>query len=146
LNVEFYSNEIEIQTHNSFEYTDITEMIRSEVKKSKIANGIVLVNVLHTTAAVVVQEADTTVHEDAMRVLERLIPSNTSYKHSYEGPVNGSAHQRQQILGNSCALPVKDCSLVLGTWQKVFLIELFRPMSRHVQITILGPGKQEENQ
>jgi secondary thiamine-phosphate synthase enzyme len=146
LNSEFHSNRIEVQTHDPFEYVDITEEIRSEVKKSEMANGIVLVNVLHTTAAVVIQEADLTVHEDAKRVLERLIPCNGSYEHSYEGTVNGSAHQRQQMLGNSCTLPVKDGILVLGTWQKVFLVELFRPMIRHVQITMLGCFRKEESQ
>jgi len=146
LSVLFSSNRIDMSTHGSFEYVDMTQTIKNEIKKSRIRNGIVQVNVLHTTAAVVVQEADTTIHEDAEIVLKNLIPSNGSYRHSYEGTVNGAAHQRQQILGNFCGLTVKNGELVLGTWQHVFLVELFRPMTRHVQITILGTADQVAKQ
>lgn len=138
MNLKFYTADIEVQTHNSFEYIDVTQTVQEEILKSKTLNGIVVVNLLHTTAALVLQEGDPTVHKDAKMVLENLIPTKAAYSHSYEGSVNGAAHQRQQTLGAICVLAIVDGNLKLGTWQHIFLVELFRPMRRHIQVTVFG--------
>jgi secondary thiamine-phosphate synthase enzyme len=138
VNWNFYSKRAEVQTHSNFEYIDITQLVQNEIQKSQILNGIVVVNVLHTTAALVLQESDPTVHEDAQRVLEDLVPTRAPYAHCYEGSVNGAAHQRQQVLGSVSTIPMIDGDLVLGTWQRIFLVELFRPMLRQIQISIFG--------
>lgn len=127
-----------VETEQYSAYHDLTRLLESEVEKSGIKNGLISVNVLHTTAAIALQEPDPTVHEDGREVLSELIPTTRSYHHNYEGNINGAAHQKQLIVGNSRTIPVKNGKLVLGTWQKVFLVELFQPMQRKVFITIIG--------
>jgi secondary thiamine-phosphate synthase enzyme len=138
MNFKVYSKEVHIETGAPFEFVDITEVIKNEVKESQVRAGISVINVLHTTAAVVVQESDPLVHKDAKNVLDRLVPYNLPYNHKAEGTINAAAHQKQQLLGSVCVLPVNDGELTIGTWQRVFLVELFKPMKRRVQITLLG--------
>lgn len=131
-------SELNIDTSKSFEYVDITDKVKETVRNSGIKEGLIAINVLHTTAAIVLQEADSTVHEDARSILAELLPISKKYRHSYEGNINGAAHQRQQLLGNTCTIALQNGEPVLGIWQRIFLIELFRPMQRKVFLSILG--------
>ena len=130
--------ELHIGTSKSFEYVDITDEVKEALKNTEIKEGLIAINVLHTTAAIVLQEADSTVHEDAHLILGELVSTSKNYRHSYEGNINGAAHQRQQLLGNTCTIALHNGEPVLGTWQRIFLIELFRPMQRRVSLSILG--------
>lgn len=127
-----------IETKEHGHYHDLTHITEEEVNKSGVKDGILIVSVLHTTAGITMQEPDTAVHRDGRLVLDNVAPTNINYAHTYEGIVNAAAHQKQMLIGNSRSIPVKDNALVLGTWQKLFLIELFRPMKRKVFITIIG--------
>jgi len=133
-----YQKELKIKTHKPFEFINITKNIQNEIEKSRISNGVVTINVLHTTAAIALQEKDTTVHDDSGMILEKLISINENYSHSYEGKINGAAHQRQQLIGSTCTIPIHNKELILGTWQQIFLIELFQPMPRNIFVTVIG--------
>jgi secondary thiamine-phosphate synthase enzyme len=137
--MKFYRGTIELKTQRNFQYINITDKVQDIVNKSKIKEGIVFVNCAHNTATVILQEADSSIHEDTKEIIEELIPLDKDYRHAYEGNVNATSHIKNQLLGNSnLTIPVKDGELFLGTWQQVFFLELLEPRMRKVIITVIG--------
>ncbi len=136
--MKLYQKSITVETKGLNDFTKITDEIQKIVNESKIKNGIVFVNNLHNTAAVIMQEDDPTIFKDMFKLLDKILPMNDKYAHDYEGNENAVAHQKQNLLGNSVSIPIKDGKLVLGTWQDVFLVELFEPRKRETVVTILG--------
>ena len=137
--MKFYRDTIELKTEKYFQYINITKKVQEIVNKSKVKDGIVFVNAAHNTATVILQEDDSTIHEDTKEIIEELIPLNRGYRHDYEGNVNATSHIKNQIMGNSnLTIPVKDGNLALGTWQQVFFLELLESRSRKVIVTIIG--------
>lgn len=127
-----------IKTDGAGAFHDLTAVISSELRKSGIRSGLLVVSVLHTTCGIAMQEPDKSVHRDSKLALDSAVPDYLDYEHTYEGVGNARAHQKQLLVGNSKIIPVKDNSLVLGTWQKPFLLEFFRAMERKVSVTIIG--------
>ncbi len=129
---------VEVESKERGEYIDITGQIEKIVKESQIKNGIVVLHEMHTTAALTIQENDNSIHEDTKEILEEIVPLNKQYRHSYEGNENATAHIKNQLLGSSLTLPIMNGKLVLGTWQSVFLIELFEARKRRIAVCIIG--------
>ena len=137
--MKFYRGIIELKTERYFQYVNLTDRIQNVVNESGIKDGMVFVNALHNTASVIIQEDDSTIHEDTMDIMEELTPLKREYRHSYEGNVNATSHIRNQMLGNSnLTIPLKDGKLVLGTWQQVFFLELLEPRNGKVVVTVIG--------
>jgi len=136
--MKVYQDSIRVDTKKVNDFIKITEDVQGIVGKSKIHNGIVFVNSLHNTAAVIIQENDPTIFKDTFDLFERILPLKGKYQHSYEGNENATAHQKQNLLGNSVSVPLKDGKLVLGSWQDVFFLEFFEPRQRQVIVTVLG--------
>ena len=133
-----YQSEIKIKTKNAYDFIDITENVEKEVEKSKIKNGMILLNSLHNTACLIIQENDETIFEDMKKFFDKILPLNEKYSHSYEGSLNATAHLKSNLLSQSITLPIKNGNLVLGTWQRIIFVELFEPRERTVFVTILG--------
>ncbi len=109
---------------------DITDPISSKLRQAGVRDGICLVYVPHTTVGIIINEgADPSVMEDVVRTLDRLIPWKADYKHA-EG--NSAAHVKSILTGNSVQLIIDSGKLVLGTWQRVFLIEFDGPRTRTI--------------
>jgi len=140
--MKIFQESISIETEKLYDFINITEMIEKIVKKSKVQNGMVFVNSLHNTAAIIIQEDDSSIHRDLIRTMEKLFPLKEKYEHDYEGNINATAHLKSNFLGNAISIPLKDNKLVLGTWQKVFFVELFEPRNRKVVVTIIGEHTQ----
>lgn len=137
--MKFYRDVLELRTQGYFQYINITGKIQDIVNKSKIKEGMVFVNAGHNTATVIIQEDDSTIHEDTKEIVEELIPLDRKYRHSYEGNINATSHIKNQLLGNSnLTIPVKDGKLILGTWQQIHFLELLEPRRREVTVTIIG--------
>jgi secondary thiamine-phosphate synthase enzyme len=136
--MQVYQTYVYIKTKGVGIFHDLTDVLRSELEKSLIQNGILVVSLLHTTCALLMQEPEEGVHHDARLVLNNITPTHLNYNHLYEGLTNAKAHQRQMLIGAQIIIPVKNNSLVLGQWQKPFLIELFTAMERKLFITIIG--------
>ncbi len=129
---------IEVKSKERGEYIDITGHIEKIVERSNIKNGIIVMHELHTTAALTIQENDGSIHEDTREILEEIAPLNKHYRHSYEGNENATAHIKNQLLGSSIALPIINGRLALGTWQSIFLVELFEARRRKIAVCIIG--------
>lgn len=84
---------LEIKTRASFEFVDITSELNKIIKSSKIKEGFVLIPSKHTTGAITCTEPNESIHRDAKRLLEKLMPIDFGYEHNYEGNINGRAHQ-----------------------------------------------------
>ena len=115
---------------------DVTARVRAAVTRSKVREGICVVNVAHTTAAVFVNEnADADVQRDLLHQLATLVPKDGDYRHA-EG--NAPAHIKAVLVGNDVALSVHDGELVLGTWQGVYFAEFDGPRERSATVTVIG--------
>ena len=141
------SDVVELHTQERVQFIDLTELVAERVRRSGVGHGLVCVQTRHTTTAVVVNENEPLLIEDAKRMLERLAPRDARYGHNElhrrrdvapdESP-NGDAHCRALLLGSSETLAVADGALQLGRWQRVFLVELDGPRRRAVCVVVMG--------
>jgi secondary thiamine-phosphate synthase enzyme len=113
---------------------DITSEIQELVRKSGVEQGLCMLYVPHTTAAVTINEsADPTVKSDMLKVLNQVIPWDADYRH-LEG--NSAAHIKTTLVGSSELIAIENQRLVLGTWQGVFFCEFDGPRSRKLHVRI----------
>ena len=117
-------NEIKIKTKGQGLY-DFTEQTLSWLKEQKINNGILNINILHTSASLVIQEnADPDVLHDLKNFFDKLAPmDNKLYKHTTEGKADMPAHIKSTLTNNQLTLSIKNKQLMLGTWQGLYLFE-----------------------
>ena len=106
-------------------FYDFTEKTISWLDKQNIKNGILNINILHTSASLVIQEnADPVVLEDLNRFYDKLVPMNEKlYKHNSEGKDDMPAHIKSALTNNHLTLSIKNNKLLLGTWQGLYLFE-----------------------
>jgi len=126
----------EIQTHSRHELLDITGIVAEDLKKSGIHDGLCVVFIPHTTAAVTINEnADPSVKRDILTKLASLIPQRDDYRH-LEG--NSDAHLKASLLGFSETLLVREGQLILGVWQDVYFAEFDGPRRRTFYVSIMS--------
>lgn len=97
-----------------------------------------MIRVLHTAAALFVNENESGLRKDIVRMLEGLVPSSKEYAHNSPGDANAVAHLRRLLLSSSLALTVSAGTLDLGLWERVFLAELDSPRQPTVMVKVLG--------
>lgn len=122
---------------------DITKTIRDVMLSADIKEGILLVNSLHTTCALFVNEFQAAIVDDLKRMLDRLVPERGGYRHDdprYSDCErgNGHSHLRAALLGRSIAVPINDGELTLGRFQSIIFAELDGPRSRQISIQVIG--------
>jgi len=126
----------EIQTYSRHELLDITGIVAEDLKKSGIHDGLCVVFIPHTTAAVTINEnADPSVKRDILSKLASLIPQRDDYHH-LEG--NSDAHLKASLLGFSETLLVREGQLILGVWQDVYFAEFDGPRRRTFYVSIMS--------
>jgi secondary thiamine-phosphate synthase enzyme len=127
---------LHIETKRKTETLDITERIAEKVKEAKIREGICVVTVAHTTAAVFVNEnADPDVQRDLLVTLARLVPDDGDYRHA-EG--NGPAHIKSVLVGGDITVAIRNGALDLGRWQGIYFAEFDGPRTRSATVTVVG--------
>ena len=123
-----------IKTNAQTEMIDVTALVANEVSTSKLQEGLCMVFVPHTTAAVTINEsADPAVKQDIVMVLNKIVPWKEAYRHM-EG--NSPAHLKTSIIGSSETIAVEAGRLVLGTWQGIFLCEFDGPRTRKLDVRL----------
>jgi secondary thiamine-phosphate synthase enzyme len=121
-----------VKTSTQTEFIDITRSVQEAVKKTGVDDGICILFVPHTTAAVTINEnADPSVVQDILMELNKIIPFKNQYHH-VEG--NSPAHIKASLLGCSQIVFVESGKLVLGTWQGIFFCEFDGPRNRKVYV------------
>ena len=131
-----HHEKLSLRTEKSETTIDVTSRVRAAVTRSKVREGICVVNVAHTTAAIFVNEnADPDVQRDMLHQLAKVVPKDGDYRHA-EG--NSAAHIRAVLVGNDVTLSVHEGELVLGTWQGVYFAEFDGPRERTATVTVIG--------
>jgi len=139
---------IEFQTKKGLDFIDFTDKVRNFVKESGIREGIVNIQILHTSAGLIVNENEPLLIEDIKNNLRQTASETSRYQHDDlkkrtvnvcpQECINGQAHCKAIHLLVSATLNLIKGELQLGIWQRIFLVELDRPRLRKIQIQILG--------
>ena len=139
---------LRVATERAMEFIDLTERIAALAADAGIQAGLVNIQSLHTTTAIVVNEHEPLLLDDFDALLARTAPRDAPYRHDDmevrtvnlapgERP-NGHAHCRALLLPTSALLNIAEGRLQLGRWQRIFLVELDGPRDREVSILIMG--------
>jgi secondary thiamine-phosphate synthase enzyme len=139
---------IHVSTRHPTEFIDLTDQLERLVADAGLRSGIINVQTLHTTTAIVVNEHEPLLLTDFHALLEAAAPPDRRYRHDdtaartvnltdAERP-NGHAHCRALLLPASACLSIASGRLLLGRWQRVFLVELDGPRERNVSVLVFG--------
>ncbi len=125
------------------EVSDITKLVRDIVQNSPVTTGIALVNTLHTTCALFVNEFQAALIDDLKGLVERLVPERGGYRHDdprYSDCERGNAHShlRAALLGRSIAVGVNNGELTLGRFQSIIFAEFDGPRKREIHVQLIG--------
>ena len=127
---------LSLKTRKKTEFVDITSNINQLIQKSGTDQGLCMIYVPHTTAAVTINEsADPSVKSDILMVLNQIIPWEANYRH-LEG--NSPAHIKSTLVGSSELIAIENRRLMLGTWQGIFFCEFDGPRTRKVDVRIVA--------
>lgn len=135
-----YTSYIELSSKGFTDMIDITGKVESVLMKSGIKNGLLTVFVNGSTAAATTIEFEDGVLQDLKEAVERLFPSNITYKHDAAwGDGNGFAHVRAAFMKPDITIPVVGGGMTLGTWQQIVFIDFDnRPRKRRIIVQVVG--------
>jgi secondary thiamine-phosphate synthase enzyme len=122
-------------------FVNITPNVEEAVRKSGVSEGLVLVNAMHITASVFINDDESGLHEDYKKWLETLAPfdpSPTRYKHNRTGEDNADAHMKRQIMGREVVVAITKGKLDFGPWEQIFYGEFDGKRAKRVLVKIIG--------
>ena len=122
-------------------FANITSDVKTALDESGIRDGLCLVNAMHITASVFINDDESGLHEDYKRWLEEIAPFDPSpekYHHNRTGEDNGDAHHKRQIMGREVVVAVTDGNLHFGTWEQIFYGEFDGKRGKRVLVKIIG--------
>jgi secondary thiamine-phosphate synthase enzyme len=123
------------------EFVNITGEVTEAVRESGVREGLCLVNAMHITASVFINDDEPGLHEDYKRWLERLAPydpSPTAYRHNRTGEDNGDAHHKRQVMGREVVVAVTGGKLDFGPWEQIFYGEFDGRRAKRVLVKVIG--------
>jgi secondary thiamine-phosphate synthase enzyme len=122
------------------EFINITQQVRECIGASGIQDGIALVNAMHITASVFINDDESGLHQDYEDWLERLAPHEpvSHYRHNRTGEDNGDAHLKRQVMGREVVAAVTDGQLDFGPWEQIFYGEFDGGRKKRVLVKIIG--------
>lgn len=134
-----YTDYIVFNTKQRQELINITPKVEEAVKKSGIKEGLCLVNAMHITASVFINDDEKGLHQDFSKWLEDLVPyDRQTYKHNITGESNADAHLKRTIMGREVVIAITDGRLDFGPWEQVFYGEFDGQRRKRVLIKIIG--------
>jgi secondary thiamine-phosphate synthase enzyme len=122
-------------------FLNITSSVEDAVRKSGVAEGLVLVNAMHITASVFINDDEPGLHEDYKVWLEQLAPFDASpqrYKHNRTGEDNADAHMKRQVMGREVVVAITRGRLDFGPWEQIFYGEFDGRRPKRVLIKVIG--------
>ena len=123
------------------DFVNITPQVESAVKKSGVRDGLCLVNAMHITASVFINDNEPGLHDDYKRWLEELAPFDPSperYHHNRTGEDNADAHHKRQIMGREVVVAITGGKLDFGPWEQIFYGEFDGRRAKRVLIKVIG--------
>jgi secondary thiamine-phosphate synthase enzyme len=122
-------------------FINITQQVEAEVAQSGVQDGLCLVNAMHITASVFINDDESGLHRDYKNWLEELAPFDASpqrYHHNRTGEDNADAHHKRQIMGREVVVAITGGQLDFGTWERIFYGEFDGRRSKRVLVKIIG--------
>lgn len=122
-------------------FLNITGRIEEIVRRSGVKEGLVLINAMHITASVFINDDETGLHEDYKAWLERIAPFDASperYAHNRTGEDNADAHMKRQIMGREVVVAITDGLLDFGPWEQIFYGEFDGRRAKRVLVKVIG--------
>ena len=129
------NGKISIRTKEHREIVDITERVEAFAAKHYYKSGLCQLSLLHTTAALTTADLDPGTDQDMLDAFEAMMPK-LRYRHPHD-PSHVTEHILASLIGSSISIPIEDGKCVLGTWQRIVLVELSGPRSREIVVTLI---------
>ena len=141
--MKVFTSTFTLSSEERTEVSDVTKLVREAVQQFPISAGIALINTMHTTCALFINEFQSALIDDLKGLIERLVPERGGYRHDdprYSDCERGNAHAhlRAALLGRSIAVGVNNGELTLGRFQSVIFAELDGPRKRDISVQIIG--------
>ncbi|MGL5955463.1 MAG: secondary thiamine-phosphate synthase enzyme YjbQ [Brevinema sp.] len=139
--MESFRKELFFHLPERMDLIDITGEVEKALRESKIKEGLCLVNAMHITASVFINDNESGLHQDYKKWLETLAPFNPSpayYLHNRTGEDNADAHLKRQIMGREVVVAVTEGKLDFGTWERIFYGEFDGKRKKRVLVKIIG--------
>src|SRR3989344_4307914 len=126
------------ETQKRIEFVNITDKIEAAVKKSGIKEGLVLVNAMHITASVFINDEESGLKQDYVEWLHKLVDVKKDYKHNLTGEDNAYAHIMRTIMGREVVVAITNGKLDFGPWEQIFYLELDGQRKKRVMVKVIG--------
>jgi secondary thiamine-phosphate synthase enzyme len=137
--VKSYRKELLFNTDKRVEFVNITPQVNQCLKESRITEGLVLVNAMHITASVFINDDESGLHHDFEAWLEKLAPHGpVSQYHHNVGEDNADGHLKRQIMGREVVVAITDGELDFGPWEQIFYGEFDGRRKKRVLVKIIG--------
>jgi len=135
-----YKKELWFNASERVAFINITNQVEEALHESGIKEGLCLVNTMHITASVFINDDEVGLHEDYRRWLEELAPHEpiSQYLHNRTGEDNGDAHLKRQIMGREVVVAITDGRLDFGPWEQIFYGEFDGRRRKRVLVKIIG--------
>jgi secondary thiamine-phosphate synthase enzyme len=138
--MKHFREEIWFNTPNRRDYINITDKVEEAVRKSGVKNGLVLVNAMHISASVYINDDESGLLQDYDDWLEKLAPHapTSQYRHNRTGEDNADAHLKRQVMGREVVVAITDGKLDFGPWEQIFYGEFDGRRKKRVLVKIIG--------
>jgi secondary thiamine-phosphate synthase enzyme len=133
-----HREELWFETKTRRAYINITPQIEALIRKSGVREGLVLVNAMHITASVYINDDEPGLLRDYDDFLERLAPQEARYRHNETGEDNGDAHLKRQVMGREVVVAITEGRLDFGPWEQIFYGEFDGRRRKRVLVKIIG--------
>jgi secondary thiamine-phosphate synthase enzyme len=136
-----YTEHLTFNIPARMDFLNITPQVEEIVRKSGVREGLALVNAMHITASVFINDDESGLHEDYKKWLEALAPFDPSparYRHNRTGEDNADAHMKRQIMGREVVVAITGGKLDFGPWEQIFYGEFDGRRSKRVLVKVIG--------
>ena len=133
-----YRKELWFKTESRREYVNITTQVEHAIRQSGIQEGLVLINAMHITASVYINDDEAGLLQDYEQFLERLAPHSADYQHNLTGEDNGDAHIKRQLMGREVIVAITNGALDFGPWEQIFYAEFDGRRRKRVLVKVIG--------
>ena len=131
---------LSLHTRTRRQMIDVTHGVTRIISESRCQNGLAVVTVLHTTCALLINDARSGWEEDMLSFIERIVPS-LDFRHLHAGPEHAKSHILGALLGPTLTIGIEDGRPVLGTWQSLFMVEMEGPRERTISVQVIHSGQ-----
>ena len=138
--MKFKTEYISLKTNSRREFVNITQQVRKTVDESGVKEGLCLVNSMHISSRIFINDNETGLHKDFDKWLEQLAPHSpvSQYRHNDTGEDNADAHLKRQIMGRDVVIAITNGKLDFGPWEQVFYGEFDGQRNKKVVVKVIG--------